>query len=183
MCPCSFRAQRMTLHSPVEGGIRGQRGVTLVELVLTLVIVGILAAFVVPRFFGQHGFEERGLYDETAAMLRYAQKSAIASRRMVCVIFTEQTVSLKIAATNPAAAANCNGPSNLNLDGPDGTRPYMIDTSAAGNSKYRNAAIKFSPVPPTVTFDPLGRPNAAVTIKIANFPIDIKVEAETGYVH
>lgn len=162
-----------------------QRGVTMVELVVTLIIVGILAAFVVPRFFGTHGFEERGLYDETLAALRYAQKTAVASRRLVCVNLTAQTVGLRIAATNPATTANCSGAADLDLTGPDGTTPYKIDTTVEGTTKYRNATVKFKngAFPSTLTFDPLGKPNAGTTIEVENFAANIRVEAETGYVH
>ena len=151
-------------------------GFTLVELVVTLVIVGILAAFVAPRFFGTHGFEERGFYDETLFALRFAQKAAIAQRRLVCVEFPDdKTVRLRIASANPAAACD------TNLSGPDGATPYTIDATA--DTKYRNADVKFAAVPATVTFDPLGKPNAAATISVAGFASSIKVEAETGYVH
>lgn len=150
-------------------------GFTLVELVATLVVVGILAAFVAPRFLGGHGFEERGFYDETLSVLRYAQKSAVAQRRLVCVAFTAKTVTLTIASANPAA--NC----NTDLTSPNGSAPYIVDASAV--SKYGNADVKFSPVPATLTFDPLGKPGAAATIQISGFPQAITVEAETGYVH
>lgn len=149
-------------------------GFTLVELVVTLIIVGVLAAFVAPRFFGTHGFEERGFHDETLSALRYAQKAAIAQRRQVCAEFPDdKTVRLRIATANPGAC-------NANLAGPDGT-PYVVDATA--DTKYRNADVKFSAVPATITFDPLGRPNAASTISVANLTALITVEAETGYVH
>ncbi|HZW14199.1 MAG TPA: prepilin-type N-terminal cleavage/methylation domain-containing protein [Noviherbaspirillum sp.] len=169
----------------IARNLRHQRGATMVELVVTLIIVSILAAFVVPRFFGTHGFEERGLYDETVAALRYAQKTAVASRRMVCINFTAQTVSLRIAATNPANTANCSGAADLDLAGPDGITPYKIDTTAEGTTKYRNATVKFKDgaFPSTMTFDPLGKPNAGATIEVENFAVNIRVEAETGYVH
>ncbi|MDP2826999.1 MAG: prepilin-type N-terminal cleavage/methylation domain-containing protein [Sulfuricellaceae bacterium] len=151
-------------------------GFTLVELVVTLVMIGILAAFAAPRFFGTHGFEERGFYDETLSALRYAQKAAIAQRRLVCVEFPDaKTVRLRIASANPAAACN------TDLTGPDGKTPYTIDATA--DTKYRNADVKFSPVPATIYFDPLGKPGAGATINVANFASPIKVEAETGYVH
>lgn len=151
-------------------------GFTLVELVVTLVIVGILAAFVAPRFFGTHGFEERGFHDETMFALRFAQKAAIAQRRLVCVEFPDnKTLRLRIASANPAAVCN------TDLTGPDGKTPYTIDATA--DTKYRNADVKFAAVPATVTFDPLGKPGAAASVSVAGFTPAITVEAETGYVH
>lgn len=150
-------------------------GFTLIELVVTLVVIGILAAAVAPRFLGGHGFEERGFYDETLSALRYAQKSAIAQRRLVCVAFTATTVTLTIASGNPAVSCN------TNLSGPDGSTPYTIDASNV--TKYGTANVAFSPVPDALTFDPLGKPGAGATIQVSGFAQAITVEAETGYVH
>ncbi|HZW22007.1 type II secretion system protein, partial [Noviherbaspirillum sp.] len=63
-------------------------GFTLTELIVTLVILGILAIAIVPRFLDRSTFDSRGFHDETLAILRYAQKTAIAQRRNVCVAFT-----------------------------------------------------------------------------------------------
>lgn len=55
------------------------RGFTLVELVTSIVILGILAAAIGPKFFDNQSFSERGYADELAAALRYAQAVAVAS--------------------------------------------------------------------------------------------------------
>ena len=59
----------------------GGAGFSLVELVTTLIVVGILAAFAIPRFVGRTGFESRGFYDQAQGIVRYAQKIAIAQRQ------------------------------------------------------------------------------------------------------
>ena len=58
----------------------GQSGFTVVELVVVMVLLGILAASAMPRFFEASRFDEMGFADATGAALRYAQKLALASR-------------------------------------------------------------------------------------------------------
>ena len=60
-------------------------GFTLLELVATLVIVGVLAATGAPSFFNNQPFQERGYVDEIASTLRYARRVAVASQCRVAV--------------------------------------------------------------------------------------------------
>ena len=95
-----------------QSGHRGRRGFTLVELVVTLIIVGVLSVVALPRFADRVLFGTRGFVDQTLATLQYARKVAVASGRNVCVSAaaggTRLTVTMAAArgAAGVCAAAN-----------------------------------------------------------------------------
>ena len=141
-----------------------------------MIIAGILAATVLPRFGGRHGFEERGFRDETLSALRYAQKSAIASRRPVCVTFTATALAARIANAPSQApvATDCNGAAGSDLIGPSG-QPLAVDSKGGAS---------FKTLPAALAFNALGQPSAGAVITVAGLEtVTITVEADTGYVH
>ena len=149
-----------------------ERGFTLIELIMVIILVGILAVVAVPRL-NTSDFQARGFHDETLALLRYAQKTAIAQRRTVCVAFASNSATLNIA-TN-AGDTLCAS----NLSGPKGEIPATV---AANGS-----TIAYKVTPTDFSFNGLGQPSNGQTIQVANNSVGINptitVEATTGYVH
>lgn len=164
-----------------------QRGFTLVELVMVLVILGVLAVFALPRMLGSSDTAARGLHDSTLSYLRYAHKTAIAQRRTVCVSFTNTTVSLRIA--NAAPSYNCASPSGVVLNGADGNASVSV-SGATYTAATVNGVVCLA-TPAAFSFDGLGQPvnsggvalGTAQCMKVGNAANAITVEAATGYVH
>lgn len=129
----------------------GQRGFTLVELVTTLVIMGILAAVTLPRFFDNDAFRERGYTDEVASALRYAQRIAVASQCRVRVTVNAANYS----AMQQAACANA-GAWNVPVRRLDGTN--LTGVAPQG--------VVLAPAITMVTFDASGAvaADAAMTV-------------------
>lgn len=74
--------------------VRRQRGVTLVELVTVLVIVGVLGAIGAARWFDRTSFDADAFTQQARAMIRYGQKVAIAQHRPVYVRLDGTSVAL-----------------------------------------------------------------------------------------
>lgn len=74
-------------------------GFTLVELIAVTVVVSVLAVIVIPRL-DQASFTSRSFADRVRETLQYAQKTAVAQRRNVCVVTSSDTLTLTRAASN-----------------------------------------------------------------------------------
>lgn len=144
------------------------KGFTLIELIMVIVLMGVLAVFVAPSF-NSTDFSARGLHDQTLALLRYAQKSAIAKRRTVCVAFTATTVSLTVASLSTTTL----------------TCDTALDGAGGSSTVTARSGVQFSSFPAAgFSFDALGAPSAAQSIQVSNNVTSaIVVEAVTGYVH
>lgn len=147
------------------------------ELITVIVIIGIMGAVVMPRFFDRGTFDSRGFYDQTISTLRYAQKAAIAQHRFVCVAFAANSITLTIDPVSPSdvhTTATC--PGNP-LASPAGQTTYTVTSPSADVALSSYADFNFNA---------LGRPNMTqpgAGIQVSGYAAPIVVEAETGYVH
>jgi MSHA pilin protein MshC len=145
-------------------------GFTLPELVMTITIIAILGALVGPRLMSGSAFQTRGFYDEAQAVVRFAQKTAIARRRSVTVCVEADKI---FAISN----ANCASPT------------YLVHPAGGGNLIANSrGGVTLAPTTP-FSFDGLGRPtpnpppDITFTSTVAGDPArKIVIAAETGYV-
>ncbi len=167
--PCLQRTSRRHAR---RGGLRAQRGFTLVELVIVILLVAVLSFAALPRLAERDEAVAQGFADQLAATLRWAQKTAVAQRRIVYV--NVDTAAGRVRACFDAAAS-CTQPVAAPASGAlDVTAPTRIAlTSSSGSSQF--------------SFDGLGRPSLNATLELrastaAGQSFSVMVEQDSGYV-
>lgn len=156
---------------------RNGAGFTLIELVVTLIMVAILAVVAIPRL-NTRTFDTVGFYQEALSSVRYAQKEAVAKRRVVCVGLAANSVTVRFAKNINSFACD------TDLTSPRGVSPFTVTASTG-------VTLSSAPAIATLFFDPLGRPFDAAGVSSPQRTISITgdgtqtfvIEPETGYVH
>ena len=146
------------------------QGFTLIELIMVIVILGVLAVFAAPRMFDNSAFTGRGLHDETMALLRFGQKTAIAQRRGVCVTVNSTGITMTMFKDNPAPATCATA------------TPAQVQALTPTFTPRGGTGLSSSTTP--FQFTPLGStdPAVAITLTVAN-STPITVAPGTGYIH
>lgn len=84
----------------------GSRGFTLLELLVVMVIIGLLASYVGPRYFGQVGKSEQALAKSQVESFH----RALATYRLDVGSFPSTEEGLAALVSKPAGASRWNGP-------------------------------------------------------------------------
>ena len=139
-----------------------QVGVTLVELIVVLIILGVLAVSLLPRFFSGSGSTEYLYQDQLLNLLRRVQMQA-----MQCTGCATPTVNIS-SSTILVAGSSCSDENSLALC-PD----------ARDNISFISAAT-------AIGFDSLGRPQGCIglcqlTVQ-GEAALRVCIETE-GYIH
>jgi MSHA pilin protein MshC len=159
------------------------RGFTIVELVVVIIILGIISAVAAPRFFDLQDYKELAFKDELVSALRFAQKRAVASGCAVMVkMYNDSDGKARFALYRHKEQSLCK-------QAPD---PDVLDdvevVSRPSGGDFENDP-KYAPkqtISKKIWFDALGRAkiitNQNTEILIDNEPSGIIIWRETGCV-
>lgn len=151
---------------------RVNKGFSLVELLVIIILLSILSVIVLPRLFNKSTFDEAGFHLDLLSALRYAQKNAIATG---CDV--QATIS---AATRSYALNYRSGGTNTSCGSGAFSDP-VLHPQAQGNFAGTAAADVVLSNDLTVVFNSAGSPSTGGTVSIGTKTIT--VEPVTGYVH
>lgn len=151
----------------------GQRGFTLIELVMVMVLVGIVAVTVMPKLGGITALRGNLWRDQVLAALRHAHSQAASHRRLVCMTITSGRVQLAMASDNPGQSCTAN------LAGPNADPYWAHDEAAPATATSAGGPLYFQPNG-RVTLDGAGASVADITITIAG-ETSIVVVGQTGH--
>jgi MSHA pilin protein MshC len=154
---------------------RTSGGFTLVELITVMILIGILAVVALPNLNVAQDFGATSFRDRVAASLRYAQKSAVAKRRMVCATVAADGLSLGLGVAASFGAGACAAA----MSGPDGATPAA--TSPAANVTLTPVVTMYFQPSGNVTSDAAGANTADFALTVSGQPV-ITVIGATGHV-
>lgn len=143
------------------------RGFTLVELTVTLVIVTLISAFVIPRFVAKQSFDARGYFEEVVSAARYAQKVAIANNCSMQWVMTSTGYQINRMATFCDNAGY----------------PQVLAKPSGGNfSGSTPTGVSVGGVPVTIVFHANGSttPSTDTTVTVGSFTMIIR--GVTGFI-
>ena len=184
----------------------------MIELITVMIVIGILSALGVSRFFSRETFDAKEYADQAKAVMRYAQKLAIAQNRPIYVSATADrfaactAANCGVSALVPAPGGSNSGGTETQaqcLAGGNYISNWMCEGRLSSVSVASSRTTEAGAASSYFIFDSMGRPyNKADTVAAAGQPststfsqaltltfsgagvsYTVTVEPETGYVH
>ena len=148
------------------------RGFTLIELVIVLIVLGALAAIVLPRL-GEGSFREVAFAEQVATAFRFAQRTAVATGCEMQVEVSAASDSFAITRRADGTDTSCgtSGAFTLALANPAGGGAFA-GTATGGVQVTQGLTLRFDA-------QGLPTPNGGIVVVGGR---SIVVEAETGHV-
>lgn len=150
-----------------------QTGFTLVELVMVIVMLSVLSATALPKFFDKNSFAERAFFSDTLNAVRYAQKLAIASGCSVQVSISSNSYTL--TRQGSSITSSCPGGTTYSL---------AVPHPGSGASSYSGmeSGVTLTSSASSFVFNALGTVSTDATLTVGSSRT-ISVIAETGFVY
>jgi MSHA pilin protein MshC len=153
-----------------------QNGMTLIELVTVILVIGILSVVAAARFFNTTTFEASGYFQTSLAAVRYAQKLALASGCDIRV--TIDATGFTLNQWNNGTACTAGVSALLPVTRPGGSDAFA--ESPPGGVTISSSL--------QINFDGIGRPHDAGSGTLLGVPVSVviggrtlTIENETGY--
>jgi MSHA pilin protein MshC len=128
--------------------VRGAPGFTTIELIVVLIVVSILAVTALPQLTASMGMRDQAWHDAALSALRQARAIAVSHRRVVCLSFSGNTVSLGIATANPPVSCNAS------LPNPGGGSTFAASANSQASTTVTQGGAGYST---PLYFQPDGR--------------------------
>lgn len=164
-------------------GRPGDRGFTLIELMVVIVILGFAAAIAVPMMSSATSFQIRSASNKIAADLEYAKSMAISQGQNHSVVFDTANESYEIQDSTGTVIEDPVRP----------TRNYAVDFANSSRLGSVDIATALFDGTATVTFDYLGSPfngtsppsalnDGTIVLQAGSYQKTITVEPVTGFI-